>query len=230
MHTLVASNGVWCSELIELVTLMENKTSKMVSFASMARFVEEIPWHGIKRRSTLLTARLRASSMTAGTYKGNGADCLTLYRVLAYFAETVLLRYPELRPATESFLALCWVLEMVFSPDTARRNAPRTKQDVVTATERHLQLRRQTAPGLKCNNRHKHHQELHIGLDWLLCGGLNCFVHERKNKVYKQCVQHVCNSDVKGWSRTLCKRMLHQQMLSLRRRHQDDLDEVGANF
>ena len=214
MHTFIASNGVYQSEMLELVACMESCDdckAKGLSFQSMERFLEEIPWR--KSCQGLLSERLRTASKTAGYFKGSAGDCLRMFRMLAFFTESVLLTYDTLRPAAESFLALSWVLELVFSPGVVHFNAPRTRQEVVAATQRHLELRK-LAYGALCN-RHKNHQEPHIGLDWDLCGRLNCFVHERKNKEYKKVVRHMPHQAPKQWSRAIMERMLLQQATSL---------------
>ena len=109
----------------------------------------------------------------------------------------------------ESFLALTWLMEPVFSPGVARRNVPSPRQAIAAAAQRHLELRG-SAYGSDAFQQ-KNHQELHIAADVDRCQ-VNCFVRERKNKRYKRIVQHTYSAETREWSRPISRAMLLEQV------------------
>ena len=118
MHTFAASNGTCCSELIDLIGVIEeHKDATGVSEETLIRFCTHRDWHwpvAATPRNTWFTARIMETSKTAGYYRGSASAVLSLVTIVAHFCQEVLLLHAELRAAATSFIALGKLMDFVF--------------------------------------------------------------------------------------------------------------------
>ena len=209
MHTYVASDGLFNSELVQLMAACEKLTGKQLNMGSLARFINNGAWSSVT--GTLFTEAIVTAPMSAGYCKIGGSECLAVFRIVSYFCETCACTWPDLQPHAASMQALCWLMELALAPRAVWKHTAAATTPAVrgAAASRHLQLFKEAYPGESI--RHKNHQSLHCALQEI---GLNCFVGERKNKRFKNAVGHVhlAEKNAVAWSQHLLQRILLDQM------------------
>lgn len=209
MHTYVASNGIFQSELIQLALACEYKTDNKLNLDSIGKFCSKGSWETVGSHRGWFTERVMSASKSSGYYRGSAGECLSLFRIVAYWCESVALTWPQLVNEAKSMMALCWVMESVLLPGIVVSSHVDSIAARVDAASKHLELFKRAYP--EQVPRHKHHQSIHCAFQ---LGDPNCFVGERKNKKYKTAVKNVHLADDQScqWSRHLLSRMLADQL------------------
>ena len=179
MHTLVANNGIMCSEVMDMVKAMEKETELRTT--DLQDFCA-LPWHPGAGKGSWFDERTLLASKEKGYYRGSASNVLAWYLIVAHFCEEKLL--DSLPDQTASFVALALLIDMVFQCGCVRASTRVAGAEVLAAAQDHLRLFLKAYPDKRA--RHKDHQSIHIGMSWDRFGGLSCFVGERKNKKYKQ--------------------------------------------
>ena len=206
MHTLVASNGVFCSELVQLSEACKRVTQKRITLASIARFVDEGGW---STGGHIFTERLLNGSTSSGYFRGSASECLAIFRIVAFFCESILGAYPQLALHRASMMTLCWFMELILKPGIVWEHNRSSVATRTAVASRHLDLCKQAYGE---DLRHKNHQEHHIAMQE--DDAVNCFVGERKNKIYKAAVKNIAQptSNNVPWSQHLMRRMVADQL------------------
>ena len=214
LHTFVA-DGVMSQELALLCMRMAEQTQQGLGWRSLATFcVQEVAWHygsDSSGRSAWFSERRIAASIAAQSYKGPASAVLSFFMVVAHFVETVLLPKRQLAPAAESYLALAYVVFLVFLPGCVHHRIRNSADALSAAVCRHLALWRLAYPNSRA--RPKHHQTMHMAQQAKYASLMNCFTLERKHQDYKDLADLVPVGS--GWKLAVTQRLAQATLAGL---------------
>ena len=195
MHVLVA-NGVMNVELGLLFTAI-SKCTPGFGF-HVVQELASADWHwcpgGLSRAAfaDIFNDHRRDAWHSTGVFKAGASEVLQAYPFIRWF---VLEQVPSNKVPLErsSFLSLCVVMDLV---DKAKHalNPRAVRDDLVDAVGR-FQRAHQLAYGID-SVIPKHHYMWHVAQEQEDDLFLDCFVHERKNKIVKQAIQHIENTEI----------------------------------
>ena len=210
MHTFLSAGTV----SIEMRLLLKSLNRQLgVTYSSLQVFCKaEWKWpahvqtkgHQIHQAFSAQRERHSGDAFRAGA-----SELLTMYPLVRYFLEKVVER-GALCAERESFEALCYVLDLMQQLKRFPSNG--VARELASALARHMDSHKR-AYGTS-NIKPKHHQAMHIPAqvlrDKLL---LDCFVHERKHQVIKQCAQNIDNT--REFESSVLRRVLNVQFQQL---------------